>query len=245
MALITCPECGNSVSDKAMACIHCGFPLSEVTDEKETLQENDRIEYDPIENMHIDFNKNAYIDIENGYMSVYIPAHGETIDLIENFVLDYYGVSMGINIGFSIYNLERKLFTGVIDVVASKDIKEEFNRFKNVMDKHGCFSNRSRFDAIYNLPKELNRVKEENIYKFRREQKGLNDKCCPYCGGHRYHAFVEDKVIRQGKSKMQTSVNLNPLKPFTLFNTKEKVVRDPLTIQVSKFVCDDCGKIFQ
>lgn len=27
MALITCPECGGKVSDKAKACIHCGYPL--------------------------------------------------------------------------------------------------------------------------------------------------------------------------------------------------------------------------
>lgn len=28
MAIIKCPECGKEVSDKASACIHCGFPLS-------------------------------------------------------------------------------------------------------------------------------------------------------------------------------------------------------------------------
>ena len=27
MALIKCPECGKEVSDKANACIHCGYPL--------------------------------------------------------------------------------------------------------------------------------------------------------------------------------------------------------------------------
>ena len=27
MALIECPECGGKVSDKALACIHCGYPL--------------------------------------------------------------------------------------------------------------------------------------------------------------------------------------------------------------------------
>lgn len=29
MALINCPECGNQVSDKALACIHCGYPLKD------------------------------------------------------------------------------------------------------------------------------------------------------------------------------------------------------------------------
>lgn len=68
---------------------------------------------------------------------------------------------------------------------------------------------------------------------------------CPSCGGTNYHAFVEERVIREGKVKTRTSLNLNPLKPFTVFNHKEKVVRKPITMQVSKFVCDDCGKIFQ
>ena len=29
MALINCPECGREISDKASACIHCGFPLDQ------------------------------------------------------------------------------------------------------------------------------------------------------------------------------------------------------------------------
>ena len=28
MALIKCPECGKEVSDKAAACIHCGYPIA-------------------------------------------------------------------------------------------------------------------------------------------------------------------------------------------------------------------------
>lgn len=29
MAIIQCPECGKEISDKAKACIHCGYPISE------------------------------------------------------------------------------------------------------------------------------------------------------------------------------------------------------------------------
>ena len=29
MALIKCPECGREISNKAPACIHCGYPLQE------------------------------------------------------------------------------------------------------------------------------------------------------------------------------------------------------------------------
>lgn len=35
MALIKCPECGKEISDRAPACIHCGFPLS-LVNEKDT-----------------------------------------------------------------------------------------------------------------------------------------------------------------------------------------------------------------
>ena len=31
MAIIKCPECKKEVSDKAKTCIHCGFPLDEMT----------------------------------------------------------------------------------------------------------------------------------------------------------------------------------------------------------------------
>lgn len=34
MALITCPECGQQVSDKAEVCIHCGYPLSKIRNSK-------------------------------------------------------------------------------------------------------------------------------------------------------------------------------------------------------------------
>lgn len=68
---------------------------------------------------------------------------------------------------------------------------------------------------------------------------------CPNCGGTNYHAFVEEVLIREGKVKARTTLNLNPFRPFAVFNHKEKVVRQPITIQVSKFVCDDCGQIFQ
>ena len=39
MALITCPECGKQISDKAPACIHCGFPLELLSDKQEINQQ--------------------------------------------------------------------------------------------------------------------------------------------------------------------------------------------------------------
>ena len=33
MSLIVCPECGEKVSDKAVSCVHCGLPLSNLNSE--------------------------------------------------------------------------------------------------------------------------------------------------------------------------------------------------------------------
>ena len=38
MALIKCPECGNYISDKAPACIHCGYPLDASDDFESSYQ---------------------------------------------------------------------------------------------------------------------------------------------------------------------------------------------------------------
>ncbi len=50
MALIKCPECGKEVSDKASACINCGFPLSDIKQENIELEaKNEVVYYDLLE----------------------------------------------------------------------------------------------------------------------------------------------------------------------------------------------------
>ncbi len=105
-------------------------------------------------------------------------------------------------------------------------------------------------------PKEIAREKEDKKQikkekamiereKFKTErQEKIRSKTCPKCGGKNFHAFVEEVEVVSGKTKTRYTANLNPLRPFTLVNKKEKVVRKPITKSVSKFVCDDCGKIF-
>lgn len=41
MALITCPECGKEVSDKAEKCIHCGYPLRNISHFREEIMGKD------------------------------------------------------------------------------------------------------------------------------------------------------------------------------------------------------------
>lgn len=59
MSLITCPECGNSISDKSKVCIHCGYPLQErgfvkqniIVDDESISKKNTEIEVPSSEDM--------------------------------------------------------------------------------------------------------------------------------------------------------------------------------------------------
>lgn len=66
---------------------------------------------------------------------------------------------------------------------------------------------------------------------------------CPNCKSENCSPYQEQRTI-PGKTKTSYSVNLNPFKPFTLANKKEKVVRQEKTITIQKFICNRCGKIF-
>lgn len=62
MALIKCPECQNSISDKAEACPHCGLPAKYFDALSADSEKNNDIDYKSIANIIISFDKD-YIDL--------------------------------------------------------------------------------------------------------------------------------------------------------------------------------------
>lgn len=66
---------------------------------------------------------------------------------------------------------------------------------------------------------------------------------CPRCGSEECSHYQEQRII-PGKTKTRYTANLNPFRPFTLVNKKEKVIRKEQTVTESKFICNSCGKIF-
>lgn len=187
MALISCPECGREVSDKANACPNCGYPI-----EQDKIKENKLI----------------------------CPYCGEEVQVEEG-----YCSSCGMRI--EPYRSEKKSYP---------PIQEKPQTPYTVCPSCGFYNNSG--DYVCRRCGHKYKIDEYNVIL-------PKSNSCPSCGSSRVHAFVEEVVIRDGKTKSKTTVNLNPLKPFTVFNHKEKVVRKPITKQVSKFVCDDCGNIFQ
>lgn len=88
---------------------------------------------------------------------------------------------------------------------------------------------------------ESQKRKSNGIY--RRTLKGQRKVYCPRCDSDNCEWITETKVI-PGKTKKETTLNLNPLKPFTIFNHKEKVVRRDMEYTVKRIQCYDCGNIF-
>ena len=66
---------------------------------------------------------------------------------------------------------------------------------------------------------------------------------CPRCGSDNCLHYHAERVIPD-KTKTKYTFNLNPFKPFTILNKKEREVRRDSVVTVSKFACNICGKLF-
>ncbi|MBP3617989.1 MAG: zinc ribbon domain-containing protein [Lachnospiraceae bacterium] len=114
---------------------------------------------------------------------------------------------------------------GLYTICPECDFRNEPGKFTCI--KCGHKYTMSEYEVVY--------AKEETDFASRK---------CPSCNSKRVRAFVEEKVIIPKKTKGQTSINLNPFKPFTVFNQKEKVIRKEKKICTSRFICDACGRVF-
>lgn len=99
-------------------------------------------------------------------------------------------------------------------------------------------------ELIYTPQKEI--VKKDNrnpkhvftgIYKYSVFGKA-EEVYCPRCCSENCSHYKEQRVVN---SKARATVNLNPLRPFTLFNIKQK----QKNVTLDKIICNDCGMIFQ
>lgn len=86
MALIKCPECGEQISDKAPACIHCGCPASEFS-----VNNNSPEEMVQATNICIFRNKEQDVSCINQY---YTPMSEEDKTHFKQFLELEYGVSI-------------------------------------------------------------------------------------------------------------------------------------------------------
>lgn len=81
------------------------------------------------------------------------------------------------------------------------------------------------------------------IYKYTRPNVKIEVRC-PRCNSTNCSHYVE-QVITPGKTKTRYTANLNPLKPFTLVNKKEKQVTKEKVKNINKIRCNKCGFTFE
>lgn len=272
MALIKCQECGKEISDKSEICIGCGFPITYFLQEElkkesavlEELENEKRKEFiSDRRNVFIE-HKEKIIEIKDGKLRLSFAGSGTIEDYILNFTLEYFAISMGMSVGFAINNVSKEYTSGIVDITCTGELKEKLILFKEIMNNNGLYSGRRRIDILYKpseVDKQLEKKRIENLRKSTREKKNLMPKnenfggiyrsrfgkleevYCPRCGSENCSHYQEQKII-PGKTKTRYTANLNPLKPFTLINKKEKVVRKDEIVTESKFLCNNCGKIF-
>ena len=89
MALIKCPECGNSISDKAEKCPHCGMP-SEYFSKQPVMDENrlGTVDYKNLSNILISFDSD-YVSL---FSSDHYITHREAVRLHTTYDNYYYSL---------------------------------------------------------------------------------------------------------------------------------------------------------
>lgn len=269
MALIKCPECGKEISDKSEKCIGCGFPIKDFLqnqEEEKTKKELETLEESEVNkkkelvsdkrNISIK-HKEKLIEIYDCKLKLRFARNISIEDYIWNFTLEHFAISMGMSVGLVINNVSKGYTSGIVDITCAGELKKELILFKEIMDKNGLYKGRNRFDVLYRKTdddkkiekrktEEFHRImgmdKFNGIYRYRLGKK--EEVYCPRCRSENCSHYQEHQIV-PGKTKTRYTANLNPLKPFTLANKKEKVVREEKIVTESKFLCNSCGMIFK
>ncbi len=130
-------------------------------------------------------------------------------------------------------------------ISSSKDKKKELGEFRDfIVERYNSITSiikKSPKDYIYSAPKK-EKPEFHGIYRISLTGKKI-EVYCPICGSENCSYYQEQKII-PGKTKTRYTANLNPLRPFTLVNTKEKVIRKEEVVTESKIVCNECGHTF-
>lgn len=97
-----------------------------------------------------------------------------------------------------------------------------------------CIKRISKKVPVWNIKK----MSVEDLKKIIRDDKIANGEIieCPNCQSHNIDVIATDKNY---KEKYKTTLNLNPLKIFTLTNAK-KVVKET-SKEHNDYLCKDCG----
>lgn len=242
MALIKCPECGKEISDKAQCCPNCGCPNSEFG--------NLQVEVCNEKNIDDEFDKNK--EIISNIINMYSNPREEKIKVI---------TQIRSVLKTDLLTAKTLAEKYILFMEEESKIKESYwcrNCYRqNEIGSETCAycgSMLMTYNTRYNLgisdksQNTVNKAEKNPKHEFTGVYRStlfgkLQEVCCPRCGSENCSHYQEQKIV-PGKTKTRYTANLNPLKPFTLLNKKEKVVKKEQVVTESKFICNSCGKIF-
>lgn len=230
---------------------------------KDQQGEIDKRRYDSLKDKRNVFceTKKGIISIQDGRLKVQLSSRQTIEDYIWYFSLEYFSKQVFNCYGLKINNAFKGFTTGVYDVYPkSQQDAENLMLFKEIMENNGFFNDRSRFDAIYRKTSDEKYIQEKQkkkseslmgndsddfkgIYRYDAWSGRKTEIYCPYCHSDNCSWYVTEKTI-PGKTKTTYKANLNPLKPFTLYNKKEKVIREERQVTKKRIICNSCGRIF-
>lgn len=95
-------------------------------------------------------------------------------------------------------------------------------------------------DYMYN-PQHHQKKEFHGIYRY--VGKNKKEVYCPRCHSENCQYYTTERFV-PGKTKTVYKANINPLKPFTLVNKKDKVITKDKTVTEKGIICNDCGYTF-
>lgn len=257
-----CINCGFPIEEHLKEQAEKRHKLAKQLEQKAKQYQQDEIDkrrYDGLKDKRNVFceTKEGIISIQDGRLKVQLSARQTIEDYIWYFSLEYFAKQIFNCYGLKINNAFKGFTTGVYDVYPkSKQDAENLMLFKEIMENNGFFNERNRFDAIYRKTSDEKYIQEKQKKKFESlmgdDFKGIyrcdwnGDKTriyCPSCHSDNCSWYVTEKTI-PGKTKTTYKANINPFKPLTLYNKKEKVIREERQVTQKRIICNSCGRIF-
>lgn len=224
-----CPNCGSEIIDGAKFCMNCGLNLTDFLN----LNSN--------ECKKVYYNTNDVESDLNLLDSIYSSENGNQIKMIKKL-----REVSGMDLKDAKETIENYLSTKNTKICAhcNRLLRIETKQNRRIGYCDTCKT------AVYLENTKIKEMTKQTMQKppfngiYRYTLLGKKEEVyCPRCGSSNCSHYKEQKVI-PGKTKTTYSANINPLKPFTLVNKKEKVVRKDQVITENKFICNSCGKIF-
>ena len=227
MGLNFCPYCGEKVQSDSNFCSNCGSNLNE-------FQNLGKIET-PLGCNDI----NSLVNIDDTKLQ---DKHGNEIIYSDCGKLTIYN-NKGNKI-YSGYLCEKKIHIkemkkpGILIGFVKFTAYPTFEDFIFYCDKEIDF-------------KQIERVFQDEFIEYQSNKNLLLSRSmCPRCMSKNieiYNTATYGARPPKTKTVSKTSLNLNPLRPFTVFNTnsKTKVIdKGSAGYTVVSYICKDCGKIF-